>query len=61
MEVGQFREHADGADDGERGGDDAELFKLRYKTRKRPLERLLGAMRVGALQLLGRLATRFAA
>jgi serine protease SohB len=40
--------------------DDAELFKLRYKTRKRPLERLLGAMRVGASQLLGRLATRFA-
>lgn len=41
--------------------DEAELFKLRYKTRKRPLERLLGAMRVGASQLLGRLATRFAA
>jgi serine protease SohB len=40
--------------------DDAELFKLRYKTRKRPLERLLGAIRVGASQLLGRLATRFA-
>jgi len=35
--------------------DNAELFKLRYKARKRPLERLLGAMRVGASRLLGRL------
>ena len=41
--------------------DDAELFKLRYKTKKRPLERLLGAMRLGASNLLGRLLSRVAA
>ena len=38
--------------------DNAELFKLRYKARKRPLERLLGAMRIGASRLLGRLIAR---
>lgn len=32
---------------------DAELFKLRYKMRKRPLDRLLGAMRSKALSWLG--------
>ncbi|MGB5734860.1 MAG: protease SohB [Thiohalocapsa sp.] len=41
--------------------DDAELFKLRYKTRKRPLDRLLGAMQAGVSHLLGLLAARFTA
>ncbi|MGB5830673.1 MAG: protease SohB [Thiohalocapsa sp.] len=38
--------------------DEAELFKLRYKVRKRPLERLLGAMRARAARVVGGLAAR---
>jgi hypothetical protein len=36
--------------------DNADLFKLRYKMRKRPLDRLLGAVRLASSTLAARLA-----
>jgi hypothetical protein len=38
-----------------RGG--ADLFKLRYKARKRPLDRLLGAVRLASSTLAARLSS----